>query len=895
MNIKEFMEAENIKNTQFKYYIDDKTGKKTPIHPWIGNSKFAVPNENGKLPNIYCEDFSNTIEQIDEINNMNIYNKFDDNNFEAKRKYDNLKKCNINLSANELNSRRMCYCLYLKYTENIYCVDIDEIDINSMDDFILKTGLTVFEDCPWVLGKNKGIHIYIKIDGDVKKYEGKNKFKAFKGDFLKNTACIWECYNAIVENYNVDDGIPIFEFDEDLKCLFETVENNDVKIDEVKNEIVKIDEIQNENLELQRNELKFWINQGINNLIFSQLKNDYATWINIGIIIRIKFKNGFDNEGQELFLKLSRQHPSFSDDEHVIKQYNSLPSNQGLNLATLIKYFNDVNKDFVKNTRKQWKDETKKNDKSANDNLPIPEATQEDLLSLNLKYLSSLKKNYNEQKKYFERFACKILYPDVMYIVRYYDLNTDEAKDKKDQTLKREAVDNFLKNDADMCKFLKTVSTYDENNEKKSFWDVWSKDENILMFDKVYFKPYNGPMDENWQTKKKYNTFTGYNSNCYIEYNEQNQEKIFKSFKDVFMNLCGSGNCDNEGNIIKDTNEQLEKNFNYVFSWFAHIIQKPNEKMTVCPILKGLQGVGKSLILDIMGKVLGHNHYITSSNPDDFFSDHAEGHANKLLINMNECEGKATFNLGERMKSFITERTLTVNPKGIRPYEIENVARLIITTNKTNPIVIKASEGDRRYCVFQATEKYKNKGYNSKWWASLYDYINRPEFIAYLYNKLNNLDISKINFTSDRPITKAYIEMCRLSIPREAYFLDYFINNDEFNSNITLDENEFINRKNENIDEIKIKQSKMYELYVGFCRKVGYIKDTGFQKNITQFKNEIYNERYPIAIKTLDGYGYFQFKADDIMKYLKQKKYIDFDENEIIEEEIIEEFEFEGY
>ena len=68
----------------------------------------------------------------------------------------------------------------------------------------------------------------------------------------------------------------------------------------------------------------------------------------------------------------------------------------------------------------------------------------------------------------------------------------------------------------------------------------------------------------------------------------------------------------------------------------------------------------------------------------------------KLLVNLNECEGKDTFDFEGKIKSFITEDIITVNPKNVRPYSIANMARTVITTQKPNfvPIDVKTKVDD---------------------------------------------------------------------------------------------------------------------------------------------------------------------------------------------------------
>ena len=103
------------------------------------------------------------------------------------------------------------------------------------------------------------------------------------------------------------------------------------------------------------------------------------------------------------------------------------------------------------------------------------------------------------------------------------------------------------------------------------------------------------------------------------------------------------------------------------------------------------------MILDAIGNVIDKEHYITTSDPDDLFGTHAEGFYRKLLVNLNESEDKKTFQFEGNIKSFITEPTITVNPKFVRPSTVSNHARPIITTNKETPISNDVKSKDRRY------------------------------------------------------------------------------------------------------------------------------------------------------------------------------------------------------
>jgi len=217
-----------------------------------------------------------------------------------------------------------------------------------------------------------------------------------------------------------------------------------------------------------------------------------------------------------------------------------------------------------------------------------------------------------------------------------------------------------------------------------------------------------------------------------------------------------------------------EENADYFHRFVADIFQNPAEKPPVAICIKSKEGVGKNVILDTIGRLLGEKHYITSSEPTDFFGDHAEGFKGKLLVNLNEAEGKKTFDFEGRMKSFITETKITINPKCVRPYEMNNYARTIITTNKATPIAIDVKAGDRRYVVFKSTDK--NLKYERSFWSRCIEHFKQPEFMQALYQYYTEgIDNTNFDWAKERPITEEYRKMCDKFQPIEVLYLADYI------------------------------------------------------------------------------------------------------------------------
>jgi phage/plasmid-associated DNA primase len=293
-------------------------------------------------------------------------------------------------------------------------------------------------------------------------------------------------------------------------------------------------------------------------------------------------------------------------------------------------------------------------------------------------------------------------------------------------------------------------------------------------------------------------------------------------------------------------------------------------------------------MLDVIGSIIGKAHYITSSNPKDFFGDYAEGFYRKILVNINECEGKDTFDYEGKIKSFITENSITLNPKFVRQTTISNYARLIIFTNKPNPIPIDVRSKDRRFVVYQSTDKYLDKKYGTTFWEKLIKYFQNPKFIACLYDDLNNIKLDGIKWKESRPITKAYLEMCKLYIPTEALFLEDFIDNKKYNnnnnSNLDLDDDEdFIDNLNNSVD---VSTTDLYKQYTEFCKKYGYINDNSYQPNITKFNGRLQELDLQIIRQKTSETTIFRFTPKTVYKIMEERKWIIKKETEINEDEL---------
>jgi len=460
----------------------------------------------------------------------------------------------------------------------------------------------------------------------------------------------------------------------------------------------------------------------------------------------------------------------------------------------------------------------------------------EELEEYNQKYCDSLvgdvpEETFCKRKTYIEKFLCKVQQPEPLYIFQ-------NGIHKTPQIL----------NPSQLSLLLKPIqSGYNSiMGGEVPFYDKWANDVNHRLYRTMDFIPFNKSkpiVDEN-----VFNLFEGFNEDVYGEPMESNVLlKKITPYMDLVQALCGGD----------------EEHAMYFHKFIGQIFQDPSHKVPTCIILKGKQGVGKNIILDAIGNMLNKTHYITSSKPNDFFGEHAEGYYRKLLVNLNEAEGRDTFDFEGKIKSFISEDTITINPKNVRPTQISNHARTIITTNKPNPIPIDVRSKDRRYVVFQATDEYLKK--SSKFWSQLYHHLRKPETIQALYQFFMSLDLNDFDWIKRRPITKAYKDMCNLYSPVEALFFEDFVDKEMWND---------MDVEKPKDSELIIPMSDLFEMYERFCKKNRFLKDDTKATSSRAFVGRLTELELPILKYKTMGVNSFKFIPQEVYDYIDKRRWI---------------------
>jgi len=300
-------------------------------------------------------------------------------------------------------------------------------------------------------------------------------------------------------------------------------------------------------------------------------------------------------------------------------------------------------------------------------------------------------------------------------------------------------------NKLQMCTFKQlreihsTYMLYDAKGRAYNFFDRWTKDSEKVQYENIDFLP--PPLTCPAQT---YNAWHGFSFS----------EMVEVGTIEPFLELMG---------LVQGGTE-------YMINYLAHMIQMPGQMPEIGIVLRGLEGAGKNTITELIAKLIGNEHYFSTTDPSmDVFCRFSESRYRKLCINFDEAEAKKMFSQNENIKGLITAPYLNYEQKGVTPIRVRSFTRVIVTTNNQTPL--KISQTDRRWCVFDVSEKFLK---NTKHWNAVYEWLSKPANIKCVYEYLVKVDLSKVDL-KQIPVTDALLEIKQACLPLEIKWLSDLI------------------------------------------------------------------------------------------------------------------------
>lgn len=183
----------------------------------------------------------------------------------------------------------------------------------------------------------------------------------------------------------------------------------------------------------------------------------------------------------------------------------------------------------------------------------------------------------------------------------------------------------------------------------------------------------------------------------------------------------------------------------WMVNWFAGILQRPMDKPLTAPVIRGIQGAGKTLLVEYFSKILGP-YYVAVTDPEHLHGKFNSHTASALLLHSEE----AIFSKDPRhkgvIKSLITDKYRTLERKGIDPVPVINCIRLILTSNNNDAVAAEHSE--RRYTIIDMAKRKADQSLIDKVRAE-YAGDGPKHLMRYLLNWEYDAEMARTNIKND--------------------------------------------------------------------------------------------------------------------------------------------------
>ncbi|MCG7853583.1 MAG: DUF5906 domain-containing protein, partial [Methanosarcinaceae archaeon] len=206
--------------------------------------------------------------------------------------------------------------------------------------------------------------------------------------------------------------------------------------------------------------------------------------------------------------------------------------------------------------------------------------------------------------------------------------------------------------------------------------------------------------------------------------------------------------------------------YDYLISWFSGLLTPCINRTALAMVAP--QGTGKGFFLEFMKLILRQSNVADMVGIQSITQKHNTAIQGKRVVVINEMsstrdEFKSNF---DKIKSYITDPVITIEPKGVNPYSIDNIGNYMLFTNHRDAIIVE--ESDRRYAIFEmSTVRINDIEYFGMLERECFNQDVADSFYTYLLDYPNKVDVRNI------PDTALRREMMSLSKSTPLKFLDY--------------------------------------------------------------------------------------------------------------------------
>lgn len=181
-----------------------------------------------------------------------------------------------------------------------------------------------------------------------------------------------------------------------------------------------------------------------------------------------------------------------------------------------------------------------------------------------------------------------------------------------------------------------------------------------------------------------------------------------------------------------------------LLSFMAALIQFPGIKFQWCPIIQGMEGNGKSMIMRVIAFAVGKRYTHLPKSFDLSGNGIKFNHwmLYKLFVGIEEIFTSDRHQVTEAMKTWVTDDQQEIQGKGADQVMADTIFNMVMNTNHKD--AVRTTFDQRRYATFfcaqQSIEDLKRDGMTGNYFPKMYDWL-RAEGYAIMNNYLREYAI----------------------------------------------------------------------------------------------------------------------------------------------------------
>lgn len=191
----------------------------------------------------------------------------------------------------------------------------------------------------------------------------------------------------------------------------------------------------------------------------------------------------------------------------------------------------------------------------------------------------------------------------------------------------------------------------------------------------------------------------------------------------------------------------------WLMKFYAHAVQRPGIKMQTAPLLfSAAQGTGKNTIAKTLPELLFGHRWVRTMSGNVLGGQFNDVLGETWWLYLEELRSGATkadrIMVSNKIKTWVTDSTLEVHPKGLKAYNMRNRIQLIATSNFDDAVQI--DNNDRRWAICELGDPLTEKEA-----LDLYAFLDSPRAPGVLQHIFRGVNLVGFSPTARAPNTWA--------------------------------------------------------------------------------------------------------------------------------------------